>query len=91
LIDYSHSEVNIAERISLILSEYDLTSKVISVKIDNASAMDYLIPSLSSYVGSTLLHQRRACHIINLIVKSGLKHLRMYLEDFKIAIFSELF
>jgi hypothetical protein len=48
--------------------------------------MDYLTPSLSSYVGSTLLHQRCACHIINLIVKSGLKRLKMYLEDFRITI-----
>jgi hypothetical protein len=72
LIDCSHSGVNIAERISLVLSEYDLITKVLSVTIDNASAMDYLTPSLSSYVGSTLLHQRCACHIINLIVKSGL-------------------
>jgi hypothetical protein len=72
LIDCSHSGVNIAERISLVLSEYDLITKVLSVTIDNASAMDYLTPSLSSYVGSTLLHQRCACHIINLILKSGL-------------------
>jgi hypothetical protein len=90
LIDCSHSGVNIAERISFVLSEYDLTSKVLSVTLDNvsanASAIDYLTPSLSSYVGSTLLHQRCACHITNLIVKSGLEHLKMYLEDFKIAI-----
>jgi hypothetical protein len=86
LIDYSHSGVNIAERISLVLSEYDLITKVLSVTLNNASAMDYLTPSLSSYVDSTLLHQRCACHIINLIVKSGLKRLKMYLEDFKIVI-----
>jgi hypothetical protein len=48
--------------------------------------MDYLTPSLSSYVDSTLLHQCCACHIINLIVKSGLKCLKMYLEDFRTAI-----
>jgi hypothetical protein len=86
LIDCSHSGVNIAERISLVLSEYDLTSKVLSVTLDNASDMDYLTPSLPSYVGSTLLHQRCASHIINLFVKSSLKHLKMYLEDFRTAI-----
>jgi hypothetical protein len=90
LINCSHFGVNIAEGISLVLSEYDLVTKVLSVTLDNvsanASAMDYLTPSLSSYVGSTLLHQRCACHIINLIVKSGLKCLKMYLEDFRIAI-----
>jgi hypothetical protein len=47
LIDCSHSGVNIAERISLILAEYDLTSKVLSVTLDNASAMNHLTPSLT--------------------------------------------
>jgi hypothetical protein len=90
LIDSTYSGVNIVERISLVLSEYDLITKVLSVTLDNAStnasAMDYLTPSLSSYVGSTLLHQHCACHIINLIVKSCLKRLKMYLEDFRTAI-----
>jgi hypothetical protein len=90
LIDCSHSGVNIAERISLELADYELTSKVLSVTLDNASAnastMDELTPSLSSYIGSSLLHQRCACHIINLIVKSGLKRLETYLEDFRTAI-----
>jgi hypothetical protein len=86
LIDCSHSGVNIAERISLVLSEYDLITKVLSITLDNASAMNYLTPSLSSYVGSTLLHQRCACHIINLIMKSSLKRLKMYLKDFRTTI-----
>ena len=33
-----------------------------------------------------LLHQRCACHIINLIVKSGLKRIKSYLEAFRTAI-----
>jgi hypothetical protein len=32
------------------------------------------------------LHQRCACHIINLIVKSGVKRLKEYVDDFRIAI-----
>jgi hypothetical protein len=91
LIDCSHSGVNIAERILLVLADYELTSKVLSVTLDNASAnasaMDDLTPSLSSYVGSSLLHQRCACYIINLIVKSGLKRLDTYLDDFRTTIF----
>jgi hypothetical protein len=35
---------------------------------------------------SGLLHQRCACHIINLIVKSRLKHIKEKLEDFCRAI-----
>jgi hypothetical protein len=36
--------------------------------------------------GIRLLHQRCACHIINLIVKFGLKRLKSYLEAFRTAI-----
>jgi hypothetical protein len=32
------------------------------------------------------LHQRCACHIINLIIKSGLKRMKPYLNDFRTAI-----
>lgn len=32
------------------------------------------------------MHQRCACHIINLIVKSGLKRMKPYLNDFRTAI-----
>ena len=34
----------------------------------------------------SLVHQRYACHIINLIVKSGLKRFKPYTEDFRTAI-----
>ena len=37
-------------------------------------------------MSSIFLHQRCACHIINLIVKSCLKCLQPYLEDFRTAI-----
>jgi hypothetical protein len=47
----------------------------------------WITSSLSSYVGSTLLHQCCACHIINLIVKSGLKCLEIYSEDFRTTFF----
>jgi hypothetical protein len=53
----------------------------------NASTMTELTPKLVSYVRSSanaasLMHQHCACHIINLIVKSGLKHIKEKLEDF---------
>jgi hypothetical protein len=65
-----------------------LKNKVFSVTIDNASAnataMKVLAPKLSGYVNSSLvLHQRCVCHIINLIVKSSLKRLKPFLEDFR--------
>ncbi|XP_039851477.1 zinc finger BED domain-containing protein RICESLEEPER 2-like [Panicum virgatum] len=66
----------------------------------NKIAIDVLKPVFSGYIGSLMpkparidddlaavfLHQRCACHIINLIVKSCLKRLKPYLEDFRTAI-----
>lgn len=101
-----HSSVNIAKHIMQVVSEYDMTPKVLSITLDNASAISKLTPYLSLHIGfdivsgdvsasastyaSTitygLLHQRCACHIIDLIVKSGLKCTKTYLEDFRTTI-----
>jgi len=90
LIDVSHNGDNIAEHVHAMLEEYGLTEKVISVILDNASAntsaMTILTPKISGYIGNIFLHQRCACHIINLIVKSGLKRLSPYLDAFRTAI-----
>jgi hypothetical protein len=91
LIGCSYNGVNIAECIFQVISEYNMTFKVFSITLDNACAMNELTPSLVPYVSgsaipSALLHQRCACHIINLIVKSGLKCIKGKLEDFRKAI-----
>lgn len=68
----------------------------------NVSAMQKLRPVLSKYLGievvdddrddnahsinSLFLHQRCACHIINLIVKEALTALKPLIEKFRIAI-----
>jgi hypothetical protein len=66
----------------------------------NAKAMETLSPLCAGYLGYepapepsdlhkvkyNLVHQRCACHIINLIVKSGLKRFKPYTEDFRTAI-----
>jgi hypothetical protein len=66
----------------------------------NSKAMETLTPMFFGYLGSypaptrddsnqvkyLLVHQRCACHIINLIVKSGLKRLKHFTEDFRTAI-----
>jgi hypothetical protein len=87
LIDISHSGSNIVERVGNVLDEWSLTDKIFSFTLDNAStnasAMTFLTPKFSGYVSSVFLHQRCACHIINLIVKSGLKP---YIEAFRVAI-----
>ena len=77
LIDVSHNHENIAECVLTCIDEYGLTDKVFSITLDNISAntksMEILSPALSGYVGELFLHQRCACHIINLIVKAGLE------------------
>ena len=66
----------------------------------NAKAIETLTPLFAGYLDSDpaltpsdpnkrtyhLVHQRCACHIINLIVKSGLKRFKPYTEDFRTAI-----
>jgi len=68
--------------------------------LSNSKAMESLTPMFSSYLGSfaaptkddpnkrkyLVVHQRCACHIINLIVKSGLKRLKPFTEDIRTAI-----
>jgi hypothetical protein len=58
--------------------------------LDNAAAntksINQLNPILPDYVGSLLLHQRCACHIINLIVNAGLDVFRLMLSAFRTAI-----
>ena len=66
----------------------------------NAKAVETLTPMFAGYLGLdptpepvdpskrkySLVHQRCACHIINLIVKSGLKRFKPYTEYFRTAI-----
>jgi hypothetical protein len=60
LIDVSHCGSNIAKHIMNVLVDYQLTTKVLSITLDNASsnacAIEKLTPLLLSYVGCTLMH-----------------------------------
>jgi hypothetical protein len=59
------------------------------LKLVFSGYIGHLIPAPSrneSDLSNIFLHQRCACHIINLIVKSCLKRLQPYLEDFRTAI-----
>ena len=83
-----------------MVEEYCLIDKIFSVTLDNASsnarAMNTLTPLFACYLGPgpvdpsnrkySLVHQHCACHIINLIIKSRLKMLKPYTEDFRTAI-----
>jgi hypothetical protein len=90
LIDCSHSSNNIAERIYAVVNEYELIENVFAITLDNAfantRAMDHLTSLLSAYVGPLLLHQRCACHIINVAVHATFVEMKPFLEDFRTAI-----
>jgi hypothetical protein len=94
LIDCSHCGNNIAEMIYDVFQEYGLSHKVFSITLDNVSAntraMDHLTLFLSGYIGSLLLYQRCACHIINLVVYATFEQLEPYLGDFRTTIYFEL-
>ena len=79
LVDTLHTSTFISERILNVLIDYDLTERVIAVTLDNAAAntraIDFLRPLVKGF-HEELFHQRCACHIINLIVKSGLKRIQ---------------
>jgi hypothetical protein len=88
---------NVVEEFDLINKVFAVTLDNAS---SNSAAYDILAPVFFGYLGSypaptrddpnkvkyMLVHQRCACHVINLIVKSGLKRIKTYLEDFRTAI-----
>jgi hypothetical protein len=90
LIDVKHTGDNIAEAIIKVVENFGLTNKIFAVTLDNASsntsAMNTLGPVFGTYATSFLLHQRCACHIINLIAKTVLKNLKPHLKKLRIAI-----
>jgi hypothetical protein len=88
---------SVVEEFDLIDKVFAVTLDNVS---SNAKAMETLTPMFFGYFGSypaptpsdpnkvkyLLIHQHCACHIINLIVKSGLKRLQPFTEDFRTAI-----
>jgi hypothetical protein len=64
----------------------ELSSYVGTVDSDFVGTIDSLQPKLSVYVGTLSLHQRCACHIINLMVKSALDVIKHHLDDIRSTI-----
>ena len=90
VVDNKHTAEIIRARILNVIEEYGIANRIISITLDNASANTEAIKLLSnlvsSYTGGFLLHQRCACHIINLIVKSGTDVISVYIENIRSAI-----
>ncbi|XP_024190643.2 zinc finger BED domain-containing protein RICESLEEPER 3-like [Rosa chinensis] len=78
----SHKGEEIGRVVEQCLRQWEIT-KVFTITVDNASANDvvvaYMMRRLRGYktlmFGGQFLHLRCACHIINLIVRDGLKEL----------------
>ena len=76
-MEYAHTAVNIFNVITSVLETFEITDHIISITLDNASAntssialfFEKNIPQHGGY----FFHQRCACHIINLVVQSGMK------------------
>jgi hypothetical protein len=64
----------------------ELSSYVGTVDSDFVGTIDSLQPKLSVYVGTLSLHQRCACYIINLMVKSALDVIKHHLDDIRSTI-----
>ena len=88
-MDFAHTAENIFNVILSVLETYEITNRILSITLDNASANTSSISldnafantsSISLFVernipqdGGYFFHQQCACHIINLVVQAGLK------------------
>ena len=89
----SHVGEEIGKMIEICLREWRI-EKVFSIVVDNASSNDSAIEYLKRRMkidktlmyGGKYLHLRCACHILNLIVKDGLKELKSSIKSIRHAI-----
>jgi hypothetical protein len=80
-MNYPHTAQIIYQSIINVLHEYnlkrDLDNKFCSISFDNLSnnikSIDYIIRALNLIMDGRMFHQKCACHILNLTVKTGLK------------------
>ena len=81
MFDSPHTANVIFKSIIEVLQEYnlkrDMANKVFSISFDNASnniaSIEIFKRSLNPIMNGEMFHQKCACHILNLVVKAGLK------------------
>jgi len=80
----SHTANLIYNTILSVIDEYSLRDRIMAITLDNATANTKAIElfenDLSLFGTNDIFHQRCACHIINLIVKSGLKSMSGHIK-----------
>ncbi|KAK3218934.1 hypothetical protein Dsin_012904 [Dipteronia sinensis] len=76
-MDFAHTADNIFAVILSVLETYGITHRILSITLDNASTNNKSIALFTErnipQAGGYFFHQHCACHIINLLVQSGLK------------------
>ncbi|KAK2648460.1 hypothetical protein Ddye_015949 [Dipteronia dyeriana] len=86
-MDYSHTAPNIFQVIMSVIQDYGIQNRIMSITLDNASAnskaIEYFINSNIPDIAGKFFHARCACHIINLIVKSGLKKVESQIANIR--------
>ncbi|KAK3229359.1 hypothetical protein Dsin_001240 [Dipteronia sinensis] len=89
-MDYSHTAQNIHDVIMSVIQDYGIQNLILSITLDNASANSKAIELFdNSRIPNTAVkyfHARCACHIINLIVKSGLKQVESRINNIREAL-----
>ncbi|CAG8838188.1 4087_t:CDS:2, partial [Racocetra persica] len=82
LLPYPHTGANIANCIKTVTDDYLITTKLQTITLDNASSNDVAIRELINSASQDLInikkelfHNRCLAHILNLIVKDGLKEI----------------
>ena len=89
-MEFSHNANNIFQCINGIFREFDIVDKVFSITFDNhtanTAAIEYFKRNLSTPHAGQFFHLRCVCHIINLVVQDGLKHIGPHIEKIRSAI-----
>ncbi|KAK3217655.1 hypothetical protein Dsin_011625 [Dipteronia sinensis] len=89
-MDFTNTADNIFAVILSVLETYGITHRILSITLDNASANTKSIALFTErnipQAGGYFFHQRCACHIINLVVQSGLKKVSNRIERIRDAI-----
>ena len=73
-----------------VLQEFGIQNNIFSITFDNATnntaAIELFNRQLKTPVGNDLYHVRCVCHIINLIIKDGLKIFEPQIEKIRSVI-----
>ncbi|KAK3204896.1 hypothetical protein Dsin_018942 [Dipteronia sinensis] len=90
VMDYSHTAQNVHDVIMSVIQDYGIQNLILSITLDNASANSKAIELFdNSRIPNTAVkffHAHCACHIINLIVKSGLKQVESRIDNIMVAL-----